>query len=781
MRGAGREDRQGHRRQRAVPVLVFLLTLAVTAVVWVGASQYIHSRDLQRLENERHRIDLALTGRIESQISLLRNTAAMFVTQREVTEEEFRRFVAQIGLTDRYQGIQGLGYAARVPAPNRSAFEQATRSRGTSGFRIFPSPKEEAWAITMLEPLDVRNRRAIGFDMRSDPIRRAAMERAVDQGSIALTSRVRLVQETEIETQPGFLMYCPLYRGGEAGDAKTRRERLVGFVYSPFRARDFFHEIFRLDQSHQMWVEIFDGEATSNAQLLFRNLPRSWSPGPETVTRPIRMAGHTWTVRYIPRPELTAAAGDPLVQWIPIGGLFLGLLLAALSYGQVRTNDVLVAQTEELRRREFAQGLLARTGEQLAKSLDVDQNLEAVASLVVPSFADWCSVDVKEWDGTIRRVAVAHVDPGKVRWADDLRRRFPPDPDAEVGVPQVLRTGKPELYREMPTPLLDAGVRDESHRRLLEEAGFASVMIVPMIAHDRVIGAMTFTWAESGHHYGDEDLELAQEIGARAAVAVENARLFADREHEIEVRAAAEARVREMNEDLERMVQERTRELTVSNQELEAFCYSVSHDLRSPLRSVDGFSKALLEDYGERLDEEGRRYLERVRQAARRMDELITALLALSRLTRAELHVQAVDLSEIAREAADDVRRADDGKRVDISVEPNLEAEADPRMVRIVFDNLIGNAVKFSARSAEPQVEIGRTNNAYFVRDNGVGFNPAYSNKLFAPFERLHSTGQFPGTGIGLATVQRIVARHGGHVWADSEEGKGATFYFTLQ
>ncbi|MDR3691702.1 MAG: CHASE domain-containing protein [Fimbriimonas sp.] len=251
--------------------------------------------------------------------------------------------------------------------------------------------------------------------------------------------------------------------------------------------------------------------------------------------------------------------------------------------------------------------------------------------------------------------------------------------------------------------------------------------------------------------------------------------------HQAKELAERGAEVVRLNENLEHLVHDRTTELRASNMELEAFCYSVSHDLRAPLRSVDGFSKSLLEDYGEQLDEQAVDYLNRVRSASKRMDELISALLNLSRITRLEIVRQPVDITQEAIDAAAEAFEPYPEVRFALQVEPGLTADGDPKLVRVLLDNLIGNAVKFSSTSKQPRIEIGKSDGAFFVRDNGVGFNPAYSDKLFAAFERLHTQNEFPGSGIGLATVQRIVQRHGGAVWAISGVGKGATFYFTLR
>jgi PAS domain S-box-containing protein len=228
----------------------------------------------------------------------------------------------------------------------------------------------------------------------------------------------------------------------------------------------------------------------------------------------------------------------------------------------------------------------------------------------------------------------------------------------------------------------------------------------------------------------------------------------------------------------------RNAQLLSSNSELEAFCYSVSHDLRAPLRSIDGFSQALLDDYADRLDDTGKQYLQRVRAGAQRMAALIDDLLTLSRITRAELQRQSIDLSEMASSVANDLSRQDPARHVVFVIAPGLEARADAQLMRTVLENLLGNAWKFTSGRSHARIEFGRTQangaSAFFVRDNGAGFDPAYAGRLFGAFQRLHAAAEFPGTGVGLASVQRVIYRHGGRVWAKSAVNQGATFFFTL-
>jgi light-regulated signal transduction histidine kinase (bacteriophytochrome) len=237
--------------------------------------------------------------------------------------------------------------------------------------------------------------------------------------------------------------------------------------------------------------------------------------------------------------------------------------------------------------------------------------------------------------------------------------------------------------------------------------------------------------------------------------------------------------------DLARLRRQWAEELERANKELEAFSYSVSHDLRAPLRAIDGFSRALLARKRDQLDDEARSYLDRTRAAATRMSVLIDDLLRLSRISRAAIQRETVDISAMAKDIMSDLGRTDPARRVDVQIEPGLVARADGKLLLVALENLLGNAWKFTSKRSDARIVMGRMPRAtpptFFVRDNGAGFDMAYAGKMFGPFQRLHSQADFDGTGVGLATVQRIVSRHEGQVWAESEVDRGATFYFTLE
>ncbi len=318
-----------------------------------------------------------------------------------------------------------------------------------------------------------------------------------------------------------------------------------------------------------------------------------------------------------------------------------------------------------------------------------------------------------------------------------------------------------------------------------------SVLGVPIVITSKVVGWLYLADRLVGDEFSDDDERLALTLAAQLAVSYENAQLYqkikkhaAELEIEVAKRRVSEKQVQQLNADLEGRVVERTAQLNEANQELEAFSYSVSHDLRAPLRAIESFSKALQIEHCQTIDSEGQRLLSTIRSETKRMGTLIDHLLDFSRLGRQPMTRVEIDMTELAQKAFEELANNQGEPALEFFLSPLPRSSSDPTLIRQVFVNLLSNAIKFSRGETKPHIEVGGSSavgtNTYYVKDNGVGFDEKYSDKLFGVFQRLHGEDEFEGNGVGLSLVQRIIQRHGGKVWAHSKPGQGATFFFTL-
>jgi signal transduction histidine kinase len=427
---------------------------------------------------------------------------------------------------------------------------------------------------------------------------------------------------------------------------------------------------------------------------------------------------------------------------------------------------------------------LAEASAVLSSSLDYQTNLMSVARIAVKRLADWCAVDVMDDNKGFHRVALVHRDPSRLQWAREFQSRVTQNAAAPHGVAHVMRTGKAKIYTDIPDSMLIALAQDAEHFKILQELGLASAMVVPLVARDRTLGAITFASENPARRYTPEDLNFAEELARRAAMGIDNARLYSEAQSALREVQSKTDEIQRLNSELEKRVQERTAQLEMMVKELEAFTYSISDDMRGPLRAIDGFSRVLMEEYPEKMDAEGNRLLNIIRSNARSMSELIDGLLAFSHLGRQPLDQADINMEELAKSVFDEVQAANREHRVVLELQALPPAFADRTMVRQVMYNLISNAFKFTRPKENPVIEIGfqdgGNQHTYYVRDNGVGFDMQYSSKLFGVFQRLHNVDEFEGAGVGLALVQRMVLRNGGRVWANGKVGEGATFYFSL-
>ena len=411
---------------------------------------------------------------------------------------------------------------------------------------------------------------------------------------------------------------------------------------------------------------------------------------------------------------------------------------------------------------------LAEASHLLATTLEHGETLRRLTDLVVPRWADWCAIDLVDEEGRVELFTVAHRDARRGEWASEMGRKYQAR-EGPLSAATAISTGRTQYRQEVTPNDLEAAARSDEHLAFLQEVGIRSSVIVPFVVRGTAVGALTLVSNREERLYGEDDVVFFEELAARAATAIDNARLF--------------QQTRRLNRELEERVEQRTKELRNALSELEAFAYSVSHDLRTPLRGIDGFSQTLLEDYRDRLDDEAVDSLGRIRRAASKMGQLIDALLTLSSLSRADLEIERVNLSEMAEELIGELRQGDPHREVEVEVEPDMWVRGDPELLQLALSALLGNAWKFSRVRERARIEIGSEyrdgERIFFIRDNGVGFDMAYYDKLFSPFQRLHSQ-QFEGTGIGLAVTHRVLMRHAGRCWAVGEVDGGATFYFTV-
>ena len=737
----------GMPKSRLVPWVVLALGLITTVGLYITITNTIRQRNEEAFAEEIKRVQREIGMIVDGQVGVLYAVAGAISANPQIDREGFHSFYEDLRKGKAASVPTSVGFSMGRPWEQRGELAAEAAKRHVLDFRLDPdSPRPFVHAVMLLEPSRGVNQHTFGRDMRAEPIRREAIDEARRTGLPRMTSKVVLARD-QGRPEAAFLLYLPVY-----SEKSTPKE--VGLVHLGLRARDLFGPLRQMLYNQRVGLRLWSG--TKQAGDMVFDGPVDEKSGRRSVQIELPQVGQKLQAEFV---RLSGFGTQGVIQpyVIPVGSL-LSLFLFTLA-------SVLGRAQESSELRESHQKLLADAGRLTSNAIEDDQLLGEIAIAIGETFNAVCRIDLLEDGETLRTVSTRQ---GENKAVGELEAEYPRLQSDQMLI-AAFESGQTQRSTSGYLPTSD------DHRERIEALGLGPIAIVPMRVRDRKVGAITLARRRSQKDFSADMIALTEAIAARIALAVDNARLYRAAQGEIHESRTVASETQRINDELERRVAERTRDLEASTQELESFCYSVSHDLRTPLRSLDGFSRALKEDYGDRLDEQGLDFLDRIRAAAKRMDELITALLTLSRLTRTEILPISVDVSRIARDLAQDLDK--DG-RIEFRIADDLRVNGDPRMIEVMLENLLSNAVKFSSHTEAPVIEVNCTPDGWlFVRDNGAGFDPAYSNKLFQPFERLHSVREFPGHGIGLATVARIARRHAGEFRAEGKPGKGATFY----
>lgn len=706
-------------------VLSLLALVASLLLVWLYAAS-AQQRELKAVQAEfiaeTDAIAELLRQRLASYELVARGGVSLFASVDRPSAGQWRGYVDALRIGAGYPDMLGLGFAPYLDRSDLQALQLEMRDAGQGFYIVRPAGVREHYGpVLYLEPRTPANREVIGNDLFADPVRQVAMARARDDNAVRISAPLQLGRDAG-RPVTGVVMFAPVYRFGAPATVPARRAALEGWIYVPLDISEFVGAALRTTGRNAALSVRDVGSGGGGGTLLYADHAELAGHGGASDferTVPLELYGRRWDLDFSADTGAALAARTPELRMTLVVGIIASLLLFGVA--------LVLARTESLAERKAA--LLAESYQRSELRFRNAMRFSAIGKALLD-----------------RKGAIVDANPA-------LAAIFDTTTDALVGsmFGSHFVDGQDEIRRSRETAALSEGV----YRTTRQWRSSAGELRHAQLTYAPVPG------------------EIGQDVASLVQV------------EDITERVLAHAREQALNRTLEARVALRTRELTHANQELESFAYSVSHDLRAPLRTIEGFSRLLGERYADKVDDVGRDYLARVRNAAGRMDDLIEALLKMSRVGRSPLTLAPLDLTRLALDVVAELRMAHPQREVVVEVEPGLRAVGDAALVHNLLQNLIGNAWKFTAGTPDARIVVGAGHGsgdqaAFHVTDNGAGFAPEYAGKLFRPFQRLHNQEQFDGDGIGLASVKRVVERHGGTVGAEGRPGEGATFRFTL-